>query len=333
MANELSNLEKAAVVLMSLGSEKAAQVIAHLSEGEVKRLSRAFMAVQQVDREVQQEVNNEFLKMLHAADKLVVDGREFARDVIAGAFGNDAGDSLLDYITGSKKEPLSTLIADIPLSIAESFLGSEHPQTVAFLLSKMKPEQAAEMMLTLPESVQAEVILRIADLEPVKSDVVDDVREILRSQLRGVSLRQEEEIGGSKAVADILNYVDRNNEERIITELEEVNGDLAEEIRNLMFTFEDLLRLDDRAIQTVLKDVSKELLVLAMKQASEEVKELILRNMSQRAADMLRDDLETAPPAKLKDVERAQQSCVDVVRKLESEGKIQIAGGGDDVLV
>ncbi|MDD2943338.1 MAG: flagellar motor switch protein FliG [bacterium] len=330
----LSNIEKAALILLSLGSDQAAKVMTHLSETEVKRLSRAFMGVQRVERDVQVSVNNEFRRMLQAADSLVVDGREFARDVISSAFGSDAGDTLLDYITGSKKEPLSTLLADIPANIADNFLQAEHPQTIAFLLSKMKPDQAAYMLGKMPEELQTEVLVRVSQLEYVKGDVVDDVREVVRSQLRGVSMREDDDLGGPKCAADILNFVERSNEERIITEIEELNGELAEEIRNLMFTFEDLKRLDDKGVQTLLKDLPRDRLVISMKTASDDLKGLIFRNMSTRAVAMLKEDLESLGPLKLKDVEKAQQEVIDVVRRLEGEGKLQISGGAsDEVLV
>ena len=331
---DISNLEKAAVVLMSLGKEQAAEVMRYLTETEVKKLSRAFMQVQEVGRETQATIAKEFSGMLRASETLVVDGKDFARDVISSAFGEEGGDSLLEYITGSKKEPLSTLLGDIPANIVDNFVHSEHPQTIAFLLSKMIPEVASEILLKMTEEMQGEILVRISQLDHVKADTIDEVREVIRSQLRGVSMRGEEELGGPKAAADILNFVDRTNEERILAELEEVNPELADEIRNLMFTFEDVLKLDDRSVQTVLKEVPRDQLVLGMKTASEALQELLYNNMSQRAAQMLQDDLETLGPVKLKDVEKAQQGIVDVVRKLEAEGKIQIASGGaDDVLV
>lgn len=330
---DLSNLEKAAVILMSLGKDQAAAVMKFLSESEVKKLSRAFMGVQEVDRETQQSVASEFHKMIRAADRVVVDGREFAKDVIGSAFGDTAGDALLEYISGSRKEAISSLIGDIPSNIVDNFIQSEHPQTIAFLLTKMSPEQAADLLAKMTEEMQTDVLVRVSQLEHVKADVIDEVREVLRTQLRGVSMREEEEAGGPKACADILNFVDRNNEERILTEIEEMLPELAEEIRNLMFTFEDVSRIDDRSIQLLLKEVPRDQLVLALKTASAELRDLLFRNISQRAAQMLGEDLEALGPVKLKDVEKAQQSIVDVVRRLEAEGKIQIAGGGDDVLV
>lgn len=331
---DINNLTKAAMVLMSLGKDVAATVMKFLTESEVKKLSRAFMTVQEVDREAQKDVAVEFQTMLRAGEKMVVDGRDFAKEVIGAAFGGDAGDSLLEYITGSRKEPLSTLINDIPQNIVDNYIQSEHPQTMAFLLSKMTPDMAADLMGKMPEEMQTDVLVRISQLEHVKSDVVDEVREVLRSQLRGVSMGADEELGGPKACADILNFVDRNNEERIVAEIEEMFPELAEEIRNLMFTFEDVGKIDDRSVQTILKEVPRDQLVIALKTASDDLKDLLFRNISQRAAEMLKDDLGSLGPVKLKDVEKAQQGIVDVVRRLEAEGKIQIASGSaDDVLV
>ncbi|MCC6220380.1 MAG: flagellar motor switch protein FliG [Deltaproteobacteria bacterium] len=331
--SKLNAAEKAALVLMSLGKKQAAEVMKYLSESEVKKLSRTFIAVQEVDRSLQNEVAREFNNMLQAAERVVVDGREFAQEVITSAFGSEAGDGLLQYITGSKKEPLSVLLHDIPPNIMDTFVQSEHPQTTAFFLTKMHPEQAAELLGKMTEEMQTEVLVRIAQLENVKADVIDDVREVLRTQLRGINLRGEEEVGGPKAAADILNFVDRDNEERILGEVEEMYPDLAEELRNLMFTFEDIKKIDDRGIQTVLKDVPRDQLVLSLKTASAELVDLLLRNISQRAAEMLRDDLQSLGPTKLKDVVKAQQAIVDVVRKLDAEGKITIGGGSDEVLV
>jgi flagellar motor switch protein FliG len=230
-------------------------------------------------------------------------------------------------VTGSKKEPLSAIIADVPSKILNGFIQAEHPQTVSFLLTKMNPDQAATVISSLSEEMQTDILIRIANLNNVKADVVDEVREVLRSQLRGSDL-QDEEIGGPKAAADILNFVERNNEERIINEIDEMYPDLAEQIKNLMFTFEDVKKVDDKGIQTVLKEVPREQLVIALKTASPELRELLFRNVSQRAAQMIKDDLDALGPVKLKDVEKAQQGFVDIVRRLEAEGKIVIGGGG-----
>jgi flagellar motor switch protein FliG len=333
MARDLSNTEKAALTLLSLGKDLAAQVMQNLNEHEVKRISRAFMSVSEVDRETQFTISQEFRRMLKAGDTMLVDGREFAKDVIASAFGEGDGKALLEYITGQKKEPISSIIAEVPEKILHGFIQAEHPQTVAFLMTKMNADQAANVLTHMQEEMQTDVLIRISNLNTVKADVVDEVREVLRSQLRSSDL-QDEEIGGPKSAADILNFVDRNNEERIITEIEEMFPDLAEQIRNLMFTFEDVRKIDDKGVQTVLKDVPREQLVLALKTASPELKDLLFRNVSQRAAQMIKEDLEAMGPVKLKDVEKAQQGIVDIVRKLEAEGKIMIGGGGaEDQLV
>ena len=328
MMRELSNTEKAAVTLLGLGKDIASSVLQHLTEQEVKRISRAFMTVSEVDRETQFQISQEFRTMLKAGEVMLVDGREFARDVITAAFGDTAGEGLLEYITGSRKEQINQIISDVPEKILDSFIVSEHPQTVAFLLTKMNPDQGAHVLQSMPEEAQTDILLRIANLNTVKADVVDEVREVLRTQLRG-SVSSEEEVIGTKSAADILNFVDRANEERILTEIEEMYPDLADQIRNLMFTFEDIKKVDDRGIQTILKEVPRDQLVLALKTASEEISTLVYKNVSQRAAQMIKEDLESLGPVKVKDVEKAQQGIVDTVRRLEAEGKVIINGGGE----
>jgi flagellar motor switch protein FliG len=330
MARDLNNTEKAALTLLSMGKQIASDVLQNMNEQEVKRISRAFMAVSEVDRETQMSVVREFRNMLKAGDTLLIDGREFAKDVISQAFGDQAGEGLLEYITGSRKEPISAIISDVPEKILNGFIAAEHPQTVAFLMTKMNPDQSAGVLQKMNEETQTDVLVRIANLNNVKGDVVDEVREVLRSQLRGNGLSEEEEIGGPKAAADILNFVDRTNEERILTEIEEMFPELAEQIRNLMFTFEDCKKIDDKGVQTVLKEIPRDQLVLALKTASPELQDLLFRNVSQRAAQMIKEDLEALGPVKLKDVEKAQQGIVDIVRRLEAEGKIVVGGAGSE---
>ena len=333
MQRELTNPEKAALTLLSLGREAAAQIMQNLSEEEVKSISRAFLSVSEVDRETQLGTSRDFLKMLRAVDTVLVDGREFARDVISSAFGEDKSQSLLEYVAGTRKQPIGSIIGAVPEKLLLGFILAEHPQTIAFLMTAMNPDQAATVLRQMQPEVQTDVLVRISNLSNVKVDVVDEVREVLQTQLCG-DAGAGEEIGGPKSAADILNFVDRSSEERIITEIEETFPDLAETIRNLMFTFEDIKKLDDRGVQTVLKDVPRENLVLALKTASDELKEILFRNVSQRAAEMIKEDLEALGPVKLKDVEKTQQGIVDIVRKLEAEGKIVIGGGaGGDQLV
>lgn len=326
MTRELSNTEKAALTLLGLGKDVASQVLKNLNEQEVKRVSRAFMAVNEVDRETQLSITQEFRKMLKGGDNVLMDGREFAKNVIADAFGEQAGEGLLEYITGSRKEPISAIIQDVPEKILTGFISSEHPQTVAFLLTKMNPDQAAGVLQKMSEESQTDVLIRVAHLNTVKADVIDEVREVLRSQLRGNALTEEEEVSGPKSAADILNFVDRTNEERILTEIEEMFPDLAEQIRNLMFTFEDIKKVDDKGIQAILKEVPRDQLVMALKTATPDLREMLFRNVSQRAAQMIKEDLEAMGPVKLKDVEKAQQGIVDIVRRLEAEGKVVVGG-------
>jgi flagellar motor switch protein FliG len=333
MERELTNPEKAALTLLSLGKEAAAQVMQNLSEDEVKALSRAFLTVSEVDRETQLNTSVDFLRMLKASDTMLVDGREFAKSVISSAFGQDKGTALLEYVNGARKQPIGSIIGGVPEKLLLGFVTAEHPQTIAFLMTVMNPDQAASVLKQMQPEMQTDVLIRISNISNVKADIVDEVREVLESQLCGDGSAGEE-IGGPKSAADILNFIDRSSEERIIAEIEETFPDLADTIRNLMFTFEDIKKLDDRGVQTVLKDVPREQLVLALKTASAELKELMFRNVSQRAAEMIKEDLEALGPVKLKDVEKAQQGIVDLVRKLEGEGKIVIGGGaGGDQLV
>jgi flagellar motor switch protein FliG len=329
---ELTNTEKAALTLLTLGKEAASKILQHLNEHEVKRISRAFLSVSELDRETQFLIAKEFRELLKAGKTVLVDGKEFAKEVISGAFGEQA-ESLLDYITGAKKESIGQILSDIPPNILISFIQSEYPQTAAFLLSKMNIDQAAMVLQSLGEEEQIDIIIRMATLTNVKSEVVDEVREVLKNQLKGSLLSQDEQVGGPKTAANILNYVDRSVEQRILSEIEESYPELAEEIRNLMFTFDDLKKLDDRSIQTVLKEVPRDVLVLALKTASEEIKNLIYKNISQRAAEMIKEDLANLGPVKVKEVEKAQQQIIDVVRRLEAEGKIAIGGGAEEQYV
>jgi flagellar motor switch protein FliG len=327
MDRELTNPEKAALTLLSLGKDVAAQVMQNLNEDEVKAISRAFLNVSEVDRETQLGTSVDFLKMLRASHTMLVDGREFAKSVISTAFDQSKSEALLEYVNGTRKLPIGTIIGGVPEKLLYGFVSAEHPQTVAFLMTVMNPDQAASVLKQMQPEVQTDVLIRISNLSNVKADIVDEVRDVLQSQLSGDGSAAEE-IGGPKSAADILNFIDRTSEERIIAEIEETFPDLAETIRNLMFTFEDVKKIDDRGIQTVLKDVPREQLVLALKTASTDLRECVFRNVSQRAAEMIKEDLEGLGPTKLKDVEKAQQGIVDIVRRLEEEGKIVIGGGG-----
>jgi len=324
-----SATEKAALTLLTLGRDIASDVLKNLTEAEVKRISRAFMLVNEVPREDQFSIGKEFHTMMKAGETMLVDGREFARDVIASAFGDAAGENLLEYISGARKDSISSIIRDVPDKILIDFVSAEHPQTVAFLLTRMNADQAAMVLQTMTEDAQTDLLIRVANLNTVKADVVDEVREVLRATLRSAS-QNEEEVIGAKSAADILNFVDRNNEERIISEIEEMYPEMAEQIRNLMFTFEDMKAIDDKGIQAIMKEVPRDQLVLALKTASPELSELLFRNVSKRAGEMIREDLEILGPTKLKDVEKAQQGIVDVVRRLEAEGKVVIQSGSDE---
>jgi len=338
MAQELDKVQKAAVFFMSLGKEEAAEIIKHLPDSDVRKLSKAFVSLKELQRTTQLDIASEFQQLLVGSqeDVVAIDGTDFARDIVENVFKSRGknSDSLLDFINNSQKEPLAAVIADIPDMVIESLITSEHPQTIAFLLTVVKPALAAKMLAKMTEELQVDVLVRVSNLSHVKQEVVDEVREALQSQRSEEIETAEDGVDGTKVVAEILNLVGRENEERLLTELEELYPETAEQIRNLMFTFEDLLKLDDRAMQGVLKEIPREKLVMSLKLASSDLSALIFRNMSQRAAQMIQEDLESLGPQKRKDVEAAQQEVIDVVRRLEAEGKIQLAtGGADDQMI
>ena len=221
-----------------------------------------------------------------------------------------------------------------PEQLAET-IRNEHPQTIALILAHLNPEQAAEIVSLLPEGIQGDIMLRIASLEAVPREMIDEIETVLDGELKTTGGMASEGLGGVEAVAEVINNLDKNSESAIMAVVEESDPDLADEIRKLMFTFDDLINVDDRGIQSILKEINNEDLLLALKTAVDEVKEKIYQNMSQRASSMIQDDLEAMGPARLTDIEKAQQSIVKVARKLEEEGKIIIAskGGGGDIVV
>jgi flagellar motor switch protein FliG len=215
-----------------------------------------------------------------------------------------------------------------------NFLVNEHPQTVAVILAHLEPEKKGEVLKRLPEALQAEVVLRMANLEYIDPDLILELDNVLRSELSMMGTVEQATLGGTQPVAEMLNVMDKNTEQAIMSRIEEKDPLLAEEIRKLMFVFEDIIKIDDRGMQTLLKEVANDKLLLALKTANDDIKEKIFRNLSQRAANLLREDLETMGPARLSDVEAAQQEIVNAARRLETEGKILISrGGAEDALV
>jgi flagellar motor switch protein FliG len=340
VAASLPGLEKAAVLLLSLGAEAASDVLRHLGEREVRQVSQALAKVRRVEAEQLDEVHREFQERLGTAHGLAVDGKEFARAVVTKALADPATAprrneilAELDHVGGGPMA-LAQVLEGIPGQALATLLAGEHPQIATLLLAHLGAAQAGEVLAHLPEELQGELVERLARLESVPPDLVADMGAVLREQVKALLRPAGASVGGPKVVAELMNHADKAVEGRVFEQIEARNPELVATIRNLMFTFEDCLKLDNRSLQTLLKEVAREDLLLALKTASPALNEKIFANVSSRAAEILREDMASAGPVKLKDVEVAQVKIVATLRDLEAEGKVVIAGSGkDDVLV
>jgi flagellar motor switch protein FliG len=321
---ELKNTDKAALILMSLGKERAAEILKHLGEQDAKRVSKALLTINNIDRETQLGVVTEFQKLLKAGDKVVVDGLNFAQSLLANAFGDTGDKTLHDYITGTRKEAISSILADVPEKLLVQFIKAEQPQTIAFLLTKMNAQQAAHVLESLSEEEQSDILLRISRLRAIRSEVLDEVREILLKTIQTAEFVNEETIDGSKTAATLVNKMNKATQERLFKALETQVPEIAHEIRGLLFTFEDLVKLDTKGMRELLKEIPRDQLIIALKKTSQKVSNFFFRNMSTRAVAMLKEELESLGQIKIKDVENAQRKIAETAQRLEAEGTITV---------
>ena len=332
---KLTGPEKAAVLLISLGEETAADIIAKLDEKEVQSLGNYMTYLGNVDSDTMDQVSQEFYEDLMTGKAgLTVAGKDFIKNALMKGMDPLKVAEIMDNIAAPGEElggGLDTLRLLDPKTIV-NFLKKEHPQTGAIILAHLDPMQASDVIKLLPEKIRGEVVLRLSSLERIAPGVVKDLDEALQAEFSATGAVEGSKIGGVNSVAEIMNTLDHATESSILTEIEEVNPDLAENIRNLMFTFADLIKLDDRAFQQVLKEVPQQELLMALKTAGEPLKDKILSNMSRRASQMLKEDLEALPPQRLSDVEKSQQNIIAIVKRLEDEGKIVIGGGGEELV-
>lgn len=331
----LVGARKAAIFLMIMGEDFTAKVFKHLDEKEIKTIGEHMAQIKTVEPKTVSAIMEEFSHSFEGGGGVVkVSGRQFLERSVNKAFDPRKADGLLaDVFSNRGLVSLEKLNALNPTALA-NMLSSEHPQTIALLLVNMKYQQAAEVIQQLPDDVQCEVITRIADLEDVPNEVVQEITEIVEAQISDISKSSDENLGGIQTAAEILNHMDQKTETAILEKLEMEREELAEEIRQSMFVFEDLITLDDRSVRALLKEISNDELILALKTAAEELVEKIFGNVSQRAAQMMREDMEVMGPVRLKDVEQAQLNIIKIARRLAEEGKIVLGSkGGDDVLV
>lgn len=330
----LTGARKAALFLMIMGEDFTAQVFKHLSDREIKLLGENMAQVKKVDPKTITGVMDEFAKAMGGEDSIGISGKDFLQKAVPKAFDSKKADDILGDLLSKSEEKTFEKLSSMNPNVLANLLMTEHPQTIAIILVNMKHQTAAEILQLLPENIQGEVIIRIADLEEVPSEIVNEIHEVVDEMIADMGDETNATAGGAEMAAEILNYLDHKTENAIFEKIESVREDLADEIRQKMFVFSDLVNLDDRSIRTLLKEISNDELILALKTASEELTEKVFNNVSKRAAEMMKEDMEVMGPVKLKDVEQAQINIVKAARRLEEEGKIVLRGkGGEDILV
>jgi len=334
IAKALPGPRKAAIVMVALGSDASSQILKNLDEHEVERLSTEIARLDNVTPEIREAVLEEFHNIAVAQQYISQGGIDYAKEILESALGPRKAKEILEKVQQTIRTTGFNLLENVDPKQLVNFIQKEHPQTIALLLAHMEPGSAAAIVSALPQELQVDVATRIATMESISPDTLDQVEEVLVGQVKSLFGGDVSEIGGVKAVAEMLNSVDRGTEKNILGNLERENPELATEIKSLMFVFEDVLLIDDRSMQRVLKEVDTKELGMALKGASEELQTKFFRNMSSRAAEMIKEDMEFMGPVRLKDVEEVQQRIVDVVRRLEEDGEIVISGrGGDEEIV
>ncbi len=331
----LRGFEKASILMNYLGDNAAKNLLKFLEDPDIRKLVNTMGRFRIVPVKVAKKVLEEFYEMVSESDEYIFSDKATSKDVIVQAVGEERARGILGHLNSAS--PAQKQLESLEMVDAKSlsnFLINEHPQTVAVILSHLEAEKRGEVLKRLPEALQAEVVLRMANLEHVAPEIISEVDKVLKAELQNVGSVEAASLGGIQPVAEMLNVMDKNTEQSIMARIEEKDPILAEEIRKLMFVFEDIVKIDDKGIQTLLKEVSNDKLLLSLKTANEEIKNKIFNNISQRAANMLKDDLGNMGPVRVSDVESAQQEIVNIARRLETEGKIMIArGGSEDALV
>lgn len=331
---QLTGRQKAAILLITLGPETSAEVFKHLREEEIEQLTLEIANVRKVDAEEKEAIMEEFYQICVAQEYLTQGGIEYAKDILEKALGPQRAVDILSKLTASLQvRPFDFARKADPSQIL-NFIQNENSQTIALVLSYLQSEQASFILSALPQEKQAEVAKRIAMMDSTSPEVISQVERVLEQKLSATVTQDYTSAGGIEAIVQILNGVDRGTERTILDALEIQDPELAEEIKKRMFVFEDIVTLDNRSIQRIIRDIDNTDLQLALKVASEEVRDAIFRNMSKRMAETFREEMEFMGPVRLRDVEEAQTRIVSTIRRLEEAGEIIIArGGGDDIIV
>ncbi|MGF1714629.1 flagellar motor switch protein FliG [Photobacterium chitinilyticum] len=326
----LTGADKAAILLLSLSEQDAASIIRHLEPKQVQRVGGVMASMADLSQDKVSAVHRHFLEDIQKYTSIGMGSEDFVRNTLIAALGEDKANNLVDQILmGSGSRGLDSLKWMDPRQVASIIL-NEHPQIQTIVLSYLEPEQSAEILAQFPERVRLDLMMRIANLEEVQPAALHELNDIMEKQFAGQAGAQAAKIGGLKAAAEIMNYLDNNVEGLLMDQIRETDEDMATQIDDLMFVFDNLAEVDDRGIQTLLRDVPQDLLQQALKGADDMLRDKILRNMSKRAAEMLQDDLEAMGPIRVSDVEAAQKEILSIARRLSDAGELMLTGGGAD---
>lgn len=329
----LNGVERAAILLLSLGEQEAAGVLKHIGPKEVHKVSAAMAALRNVSAEQAGKVLDEFISTVGNETAFGVGSQDYLKSVLVKALGEERASSIIDRVMmGDTSSGLEQLKWMDPRAIME-VIKLEHPQIIAVVLSYLDSEQAAEVLSLLPEKVRADIVLRIATLDRLQPSALQELNEVIENQFKGNSHVKSSTVGGIKTAASILNLMDASQESEIMDQVSDYDAELGEKIQDLMFVFDDLAEIDDRGIQSLLREVSSEILVLALKGAEQALKEKIFKNMSKRASEMLREDLEAKGPVRLSEVEAAQKEILAIARRMSESGEIVLGGQGGEEYV
>lgn len=330
---KLTGPQKAAMFLLNMGESYASEIFKKMSNYEIKKVASAMALIDEIAPEDLAQVSQEFVKLYEGESKLVVEADGFLRSVIERTLDPERAEMILKDIEERKRDKPFVWSREVNLTALASALSTEHPQTIAMVMAHLPPDIAADVMVSFPEELKGDIALRVAQLGQVPEDIVRDVDIALKAEMKNM-VSSGGKVGGLQVLVDILNGVDKATEETIMEAIEEEDAEMASNVRDMMFVFEDMVSIDDRGMREILKKVEGPQLTLALKTASEEMKNKILGNLSQRAAEMILEDLEVMGPVKLSEVEEAQQAVVQAAKELEADGTITLGGKGkDDVLV
>jgi flagellar motor switch protein FliG len=329
----MDGIERAAILLLSMGEANAAEILKHLEPRQVQKVGMVMSTMSSVSKVKMQSVFTDFIDAIEDQTSLNVDSEEYLRSILIGALGEEKATPFIDRILVSDKDSGLNRLKWLDGRLIADVIRNEHPQIIATILIHLDSEQAAEVVKYFSADKRAEVLLRMCNIDTVKPEAISELGKVIEKQLLGQTMGKSSSVGGVKSVADVINFLEGAMEEDVMDKIRDWDEDLGEKIRDKMFVFENIAEMDDRSVQTLLRDVTSEQLKLALKGTTETTKEKIFANMSKRAADLLREDIEVQGPVKITEVEKAQRDILAVARNLAEDGKIALGGKGSDDMI